>query len=145
MKNLWSDAFKSFLLVLLIIFLLVIIELLILEVFHGIRRKKVQKAWDDYCKDLSHAERRDVLCEWCKQNQIRTGYKLMYIPIMNNIPCIIHSTIINGEKYRGTVEEIAFQSGYPIEILKNDLDNFGGLRGEYLFDKTHSILKRNTN
>ena len=145
MKNLWSDAFESFLLVLIIIFLLVIIELLILEFFHGIKRKKVQKAWDEYCKDLSRVERRNALCEWCKQNQIKTGYNLIYIPKVNNIPCTILSTIIDGQKYRGTVEQIAFQSGYPIEILKNDLDNFGGLRGEYLFDKTHYILKRNTN
>lgn len=135
MKTLWSDVLESLLLGLIIIFLLVIIELLILEFFHGIRRKKVQKDWDDYCKDLSHAERRNVLCEWCKQNQIKTGYKLMYIPIMNNIPCIIHDTIINGEKYRGTVEEIALKSGFSVEIFQNDIKKLGGLCREYIFEK----------
>lgn len=145
MNHMWMDILKYFLLALSIIFLMIIIELLILEIFHGIRRKKVQKAWDEYCKDLSRSERRDAVYEWSKKNQIKTGYNLIYIPKVNNIPCTILSTIIDGQKYRGTVEEISFHSGYPIEILKNDLDNFGGLCGEYLFDKTHSILKRNTN
>lgn len=50
------------------------------------RLKQNQKEWNEYSKDMSVDEMYAVFGNWIKQNQIKHGWKYMYIPSMFDIP-----------------------------------------------------------
>lgn len=44
------------------------------------RLKENQLAWDEFSKDLSDIEKREVLLYWLEKRQIEKGWKYKYIP-----------------------------------------------------------------
>ena len=85
-----------------------------------ITRKRLsqnQKEWDEYCKDMTLNERGDCFIDWCKEQKVKNGWRLLYIPNMCNIQPKVFECKINDIKYRGTIEEIAKQSNTSLEYL----------------------------
>ena len=80
--------------------------------------KENQKAWDDYCKNMTYKERRLNYLKWCEQRKISTGNHFYWFPQENHIPPVYHECVINGKYYRGTEQEIIQESNMPIEIQK---------------------------
>jgi hypothetical protein len=79
-----------------------------------------QKKWDEYCKNLTKYERRKEIMPWICERQIENKYSNRYIPKIDNVPYTVFELNINGEYYKGTIEEIEEKSGTDISWIDRD-------------------------
>lgn len=79
-----------------------------------------QKKWDEYCENLTKYERRKEIMPWICERQIENKWSNRYIPKIDNVPYTVFELNINGEYYKGTIEEIEEKSGTDISWIDRD-------------------------
>jgi LemA protein len=71
-------------------------------------------------KNLTKYERRKEIMPWICERQIENKYSNRYIPKIDNVPYTVFELNINGEYYKGTIEEIEEKSGTDISWIDRD-------------------------
>ncbi|MCI9137981.1 MAG: hypothetical protein HFH48_10570 [Lachnospiraceae bacterium] len=89
------------------------------RIFYGKRYlRENQEAWDEYCRNMTHQERRECFGDWVKQRQEETRHEYAWIPNRFHTEPTVYEIIIDGVRRRGTVEEISEHTGIPISLLE---------------------------
>ena len=89
------------------------------RIFYGKRYlRENQEAWDEYCKDMTHQERRECFIDWVKQRQEETKHEYDWLSNQFRTEPTVYEIIIDGVRRRGTVEEISEHTGIPISLLE---------------------------
>lgn len=89
------------------------------RIFYGKRYlRENQEAWDEYCRNMTHQERRECFVGWVKQRQEETRHEYAWIPNCFHTEPTVCEIVIDGVRRRGTVKEISEHTGIPISLLE---------------------------